>query len=269
MPNDTPDPWSAAARILIDQRRSLTPLDPLPDPLRPQDEADGYALQRIVSQQLAEAGLGPAVGHKIGCTTPVMQAFLGIANPCGGTIHAAGVLRRRGRVPRSRFIKLGIECEIAVELGEDLNAADGPFDRERVGPAVKAVMAAIEIVDDRYRDFRAVGMPTLVADDFFNSGCVLGDPVTDWLHLDLASLQGATFIDGVEAGRGTGAAVMGHPFNALAWLANTRAKFGLDPLRQGEFVLLGSLVETKWLREGMHTRIEIERLGTLELAVDP
>jgi 2-oxo-3-hexenedioate decarboxylase/2-keto-4-pentenoate hydratase len=198
-----------------------------------------------------------------------MQAFLGIPNPCGGNVYAKGVLRGGGRVPRSRFVRLGIECEIAVELGSDLVPGDMPFDRKGVAEAVQAVMAAIEIVDDRYRDFRTVGVPTLIADDFFHSGCVLGDRVTDWRRLDLASLAGATFIDGVQVGRGSGASVMGHPLNALAWLANARSKLGLEPLRRGEFVLLGSLVETQWLNAGMRTRIEIEQLGALELAIDP
>jgi 2-oxo-3-hexenedioate decarboxylase/2-keto-4-pentenoate hydratase len=261
--------WSAAAARLIGQRRALVPIEPLPESLRPLDEAEGYALQQEVRRQLAADGLGPAVGHKIGCTTAVMQAFLGIPNPCGGNIYAAGVLRGGARVPRSRFVRLGMECEIAVELGRDLGAAQGPYDRERVAAAVRAVMPAIEIVDDRYSDFRAVGVPTLIADDFFHSGCVLGEPVTDWHALDLAALAGATFLDGVEAGRGTGASVMGHPLEALAWLANARARVGLAPLREGEFVLLGSLVETKWLDAGMQTRIEIDRLGTLTLDVDP
>src|SRR5262245_43923566 len=161
---------STAAEILVKQRRSLTPISPLPEPLRPRDEAEGYALQRAVKQRLVAGGLGPVVGHKIGCTTAVMQAFLGIGNPCGGNVYAQGVLRRRGRVPRHRFVKLGVECEIAVMLGSELTPGDGPFDREGVAAAVEAVMPAIEIVDDRYRDFRRVGMPTLIADDFFHSG---------------------------------------------------------------------------------------------------
>jgi 2-keto-4-pentenoate hydratase len=262
-------PWSAAAARLVEQRRFLTPIEPLPDSMRPVDEADGYALQQEVRRRLGEVGLGPAVGHKIGCTTAVMQAFLGISNPCAGNVYAAGVLRGDGRVPRCRFVRLGVECEIAVELGRDLGAAEGPFDRDRVAAAVRAVMPAIEIVDDRYSDFRAVGVPTLIADDFFHSGCVLGEPVRNWQRLDLASLEGATFVDGVEAGRGTGASVMGHPLEALAWFANARAKVGLAPLRKGEFVLLGSLVETKWLTGGMRARIEIDRLDALKLDVDP
>lgn len=260
--------WAAAAQLLVDQRRTLRPIEALPEALRPASEAEGYALQEALKQQLIKAGLGQVVGHKIGCTTDVMRKFLGIPNPCAGNIFANSVLHKSGRVSRKRFVKIGIECEIAVILGSDLIPDDAPFTRERVAAAVSAVMPAIEIVDDRYRDFAALGAPTLTADDFFNSGSVLGEPITDWQRLDLASLSGATFIDGVQVGRGTGASVMGHPLNALTWLANSRAANGLAPLRRGEFVSLGSLVETKWLNARMRTHIEIEQLGTVELFVD-
>jgi len=261
--------WSVAAAMLVGQRRSLTPIEPLREDLRPRDEAQGYALQQAVQEQLVATGLGPPVGYKIGCTTAVMQAFLGIPNPCAGNIHAQGVRHGSARVPRSRFVKLGIECEIAVLLARDLAPEDAPVDRAHAAAAVQAVMPAIEIVDDRYRDFRTLGVPTLIADDFFHSGCVLGEPVEDWRLLDLAALSGTTSIDGNRVGQGTGASVMGHPLNGLAWLANARARAGLSPLRRGEFVLLGSLVATQWLRAGMRTRIDIERLGSLRLDVDP
>ena len=256
-----------AATQLLDQRLSLTPIAELPEPLRPQNESQGYQLQRVLNGLLTVAGMGEQVGHKIGCTTSVMQAFLDIPNPCAGRVFQKSVLHRAGRVPRSGFIKLGIECEIAVELSRDIDAVGSPATRDSVAKAVGAVMAAIEIVDDRYANYRTLGVPTLIADDFFDSGCVLGDPVRDWRRLDLARLFGATRINDVDVGRGTGALVMGHPFEALAWLANSRAKHGLGPLHAGEFVLLGSVVETKWLNAGDKARIEVESLGVVTLDV--
>lgn len=261
-------PTLQAATLLLDQRLSLRPITDLPAAIRPQTEGEGYALQRVLNGLLTVAGMGRQVGHKIGCTTPVMQKFLGIPNPCAGAIFEKTVLRRSARVPHSGFVRLGIECEIAVELSGDLAPDGAPIDRESAGKAVGAVMASIELVDERYENFRTLGVPTLIADDFFDSGCLLGDPVRDWRQLDLASLSGSTFINGVEVGRGTGALVMGHPLEALAWLANARARHGLDPLRAGEFVTLGSIVETKWLNAGDEVRVEIEELGELTLAVD-
>jgi 2-keto-4-pentenoate hydratase len=257
-----------AATRLLDQRLSLTPITDLPEPMRPKDESEGYHLQKVLNGLLTVAGMGQQVGHKIGCTTPVMQAFLDIPNPCAGRIFEKTLLRRSGRIPHSGFIKLGVECEIAVELARDLPPQGASFTRESVAPAVGAVMAAIEIVDDRYGNYHSLGVPTLIADDFFDSGCVLGDPVRDWRSLDLAGLSGVTFINGKEVGRGSGALVMGHPLEALAWLANSRAKHGLGPLKAGEFVLLGSVVETKWLNPGDEVRIELEELGELRLTVD-
>ncbi|MEO8009958.1 MAG: sulfate adenylyltransferase, partial [Betaproteobacteria bacterium] len=100
-------PTLQAATLLLDQRLSLQPITDLPAAIRPQTEAEGYALQRVLNGLLTVAGMGKQVGHKIGCTTPVMQQFLGIPNPCGGVIFEKTVLHGSGRVPRSGFVRLG------------------------------------------------------------------------------------------------------------------------------------------------------------------
>ena len=249
-----------AAALLRDQRLARTPIDPLPADCRPRDETDGYAVQEALHELLTGAGLGRVAGHKIGCTTPVMQVYLGIKNPCAGGVHAATVHDGHARVRHRCYVRVGVECEIAVRLGADLGPGDAPFDRARVAASVEAVLAAMEIVDDRYRDYRTLDVPTLIADDFFNAGCVLGPPITRWRDLDLPALTGVTRLNGVEVGRGEGRAVMGHPFEALAWLANLRARLGLR-LRAGEFVLLGSVVETRWIGFGDEVAVAIEGLG--------
>jgi 2-oxo-3-hexenedioate decarboxylase/2-keto-4-pentenoate hydratase len=255
-----------AAALIAKQRLALTPID-LPMELRPESEAQGYRLQAAANAALAAAGLGAPVGHKIGCTTPVMQAFLGIHSPCSGEVFAATVAHGRANLRAKDYRRLGVECEIVVRLARDISPGDAPFDKEKVGRAVGAVMAGIEIVDDRYADYKTFGVPSLIGDNFFNAGCVLGKPVTDWRRLDLAALKGRTLINRIEVGSGHGAMVLGHPLEALAWLANARAARGLG-LKRGEFVFLGSLVETKWLKAGDHVRIEIEELGAIGVEVE-
>lgn len=249
-----------AAAILGDRRLSRTRIEPLATDCRPRDERDGYRVQEALHELLSGAGLGPIAGHKIGCTTPVMQAFLGIQNPCAGGVHARTVHEGRADVRHGDYVRVGVECEIAVRLGADLGPTGAPFDRARVSGAVAAVLPAMEIVDDRYRDYRTLDVPTLIADDFFNAGCVLGPPVARWRDLDLGALTGVTRVNGREAGRGEGRAVMGHPLEALAWLANLRAGLGLG-LRAGEFVLLGSVVETRWVSPGDEVTVAIDGLG--------
>lgn len=257
-----------AATQLLKQRLSLSPITPLESGLSPATMTNGYAIQAALHPLLIEAGMGDMVGHKIGCTTPVMQAFVNINHPCAGRIFSRTVIRDHGTVPRHGFVKLGMECEIVVRLGRDLPPQATPYTREMVATAVDEVMPGIELVDERYQDFHALGVPTLVADDFFNAGCVLGQARRDWRGLDLAALQGRTWINGVEVASGHGSAVLGHPLNALAWLANAQHEHGLPGLKAGEFVMLGSLVQTQWLNAGDKVRIVIEELGEVGLDVD-
>lgn len=253
-----------AAEVLARQRLALSPID-LDIALRPGDEAAAYALQAETNGLIARK-LGALAGHKIGCTTPVMQKFLGIGNPCAGRIFARTVFGAHAEIARPHYRKLGVECEIVVEIGRDVEPGRSDYTPQTLLPHVGAVMAGIEIVDDRYADYHALGAPTLIADNFFNAGCALGEPVTEWRAFDLATLEGHMRINGREVGRGTGAMVMGHPLAALAWLANRRGAGG-EGLRRGEFVFLGSLVETKWLNAGDEVVIEIERLGQVSLTV--
>lgn len=253
-----------AARHLSRGRLEGRPIDQLPAPLAPADENDAYAIQTALHGILTEAGRGALAGHKIGCTTPVMQRFLNIPNPCAGGVFAETVHHEEGRFRCARFHHVGVECEIAVRLDAPLGAdgrAGRPHDRNTVAAAVGAVMAAIEVVDDRYVDYERLGALTLIGDDFFNAGCVLGSPVAGWRALDLAALPGTMKINGEPVGAGAGGDIMGHPLEALAWLANMMAARGRT-LAPGEFVLLGSLVETKWVAAGDRVDIAVEALGT-------
>jgi len=251
----------AAAEQIAMARLSLTRLSPpLPD-AAPGDLAQAYAVRDAVHRRLAETRFGARIGWKIGCTTPVMQEYLAIPHPCAaglfaGTTHHGDVVLRH-----DDHVAVGVECEIAVRLASDLPR--GPFTAQSVRPAVGAVMAAIEIVDDRYVDWRRIGTPMLVADDFFAAGAVLGSEHDPASLPDLATLGGRVLIDGAPAGTGSGADVLGHPYAALAWLAEHALACG-KPLQAGETVLLGSLVRTQWVDVGANVRIEIDALGAVE-----
>jgi 2-keto-4-pentenoate hydratase len=254
-----------AADLLSAARLGRRRFGRLPEACRPADEAAAYAIQDALHARLTAAGWGALAGHKIGCTTPVMQQFLGIEHPCAGGVFAPTVQHGCGAFRHADFLHVGVECEIAVRLAEDLPAERAPFDRRAVAAVVGACMAAIEVVDDRYEHYRSLDAPTLIADDFFNAGCVLGAPVASWRELDLASLRGRMTINGAEVGTGYGADILGHPLEALAWLANALAARGRQ-LAAGELVLLGSVVETRWVEAADRVEIEIDGLGAASCA---
>jgi 2-keto-4-pentenoate hydratase len=251
----------AAAQAIAAARRSRTPLEPLAAELAPRTEADGYRIQEALRDLLA-ADFGAPVGYKIGCTSAVMQHYLDIPHPCGGTVFTKGVHGSGVSLRHSDFVRVGVECEIAVRLGRDLAPSQAPFTADAVAQAIESYLPAIEIVDDRYADWQSIGAPTLIADDFFAAACVLGKPVARSAAPDLLEVAGRAVVNGVEVGRGTGADVLGHPHHALAWLANHLAASGKS-LRAGEIVLTGSLVKTIWLTAGDTVLMELAGLGNV------
>jgi 2-keto-4-pentenoate hydratase len=252
----------AAAQAIAQSRRNRTPLKALPPDLAPKHESEGYRIQRAVHDLLLPQG-GPLVGYKIGCTNAVMQRYLNIPHPCGGGVFARGVHESGAALRAGDFVRVGVECEIAVRLARDLAASQAPFTAETVAEAIEAYLPAIEIVDERYVGWETMGAPTLIADDFFAAGCVLGQPVARQAAPDLLAVVGRAIINGAEAGRGTGADVLGHPHHALAWLANHLAAEGRG-LHAGQIVLTGSLVKTIWLAAGDRVTMELEGLGRVE-----
>jgi 2-oxo-3-hexenedioate decarboxylase/2-keto-4-pentenoate hydratase len=248
-----------AADIIAAARRNRTPLQPLAVDKAPQNESEGYRIQDSL-HDLLSADFGALVGYKIGCTSAVMQEYLGIPYPCAGGVFAKGVHKSGVTLSIKDFVRVGVECEIAVQLARDLAPSEAPFTAEWVAEAIEFYLPAIEIVDDRYVDWQSLGAPTLVADDFFAAGCVLGKPVARTAAPDLLDVVGRAIVNGAEAGRGTGADVLGHPHNALAWLANHLAADGKG-LRAGEIVLTGSLVKTVWLNAGDKVKMELAGLG--------
>jgi 2-keto-4-pentenoate hydratase len=174
-------------------------------------------------------------------------------------VHRSGVVLKA-----ADFIRVGVECEIAVRLARDLVPAGAAFTPDSVAGSIECYLPAIEIVDDRYLKWETLGAPTLIADDFFAAGIVLGTPVAASSIADLLQVKGRALINGREAGRGTGADVLGHPHNALAWLANHLASQG-SGLRAGQVVMTGSLVKTIWLKAGDEATMEFSGLGNVQV----
>ncbi len=256
---------AGAARHLFEEHRAGAKLDGLPADLWPADMGQAYAIQDALLGLYEQAGEGAIAGWKVALTTPVMQALVGVNEPCEGAILAHRRHDSPVRLRAGDFVNIGVESEIAVRLGADLDT--GSQNRKSVADAVAACMAAIEIVDDRGIDYKKIDAPLLIADNPFNFGCVLGPDVAEWRDLDLAALAGQMVINDKVAGEGVGGDVMGHPLEALAWLANNLVRRG-HPLRAGQVVMTGSIVSTKWLKAGDWMETRIPGLGTARLELE-
>jgi 2-keto-4-pentenoate hydratase len=245
---------------------------PLPAELAPRNAAEAYAIQSEYVG-MRGASLGQVTGYKIALTTPAMRAMVGLQDAIAGDM-LDGTIRRSGSpaaaaVRAADYVRLLVEFEIAAEMAEDLPAIGAPYDRRRVAQAVGALMPALELADDRNADYALLPANPLmlIADNAWNEGAVLGAPVRDWSRVDLASLRGVASIDGQNVGEGHGRDVMGHPLDALTWLANNLAARGLG-LWRGDVVITGSLVTTKYPKAGDRIRFEAGDLGAVELRVE-
>ena len=251
---------SPAASAILGARAARGMLAPL-GAAAPVDVAAGYAVQREVAAAL---GAVPPAGFKIGATTKQMQAYLGLSGPAAGFVRADDLQAESGRFRFADLIAPGVECEVGLRLGADLPA--GPCTRAEAAAAVAEVFAAIEIVEKRYNDLAALGTPTLIADQVFHRAGVLGAPAAGWRGADLGAIRGRIAVDGALRGEGVGADLLGHPFEALAWLAGSPAAAAFGGLKAGQVVFLGSVTPPIWLDGPCRVTVEFDVLGKAEAA---
>ncbi len=227
-------------------------------------DLDGaYGVQRHLVELLRPKA-GATAGYKIGLTSLRMQEMCRIDQPIAGVVLSNRIVGSGVILQGKRYGRLGLEFEIGVRLGHDLPAAEAPYDVERVGKAVDAVCAAVEVVDDRRADYKSLDVRSLIADNSWNAGAILGEFKEDWP--DLAAASGVVKRNGVEVDRGHGRDVLGHPFVPLTWLANHLAAKG-EGLRAGDIVLTGNLVTTRFPQESETYRYELAGIGTVDLSV--
>lgn len=254
-----------AARYLLAQHQARAVFDALPEDIAPRTVEEAYAIQESF-RQLRAPQLGGVAGHKVALTSLVMQEMLKFYSPFAGSIHA-GIVHQSGAWLRSEdYIHLGIECELAATLSQDLPVEGAPYSRDQIVDAVDTLAPAFELVDDRHADYKKIAslIFTLIADNAWNGGIVLGAPTRAWREMDLAAIRGEVRINGKVAGEGRGRDVLGHPFDALTWCLNTRLAQG-QIVRKGMVVMTGSMIATKFVSARDHFRFVVDGLGEVEV----
>jgi 2-keto-4-pentenoate hydratase len=258
------DRFQSLASELLAEHDARTPFHPFAASHGIGDLASAYDAQDALVDLLARRSGALPVGYKIGLTSGRMQAMCGIPHPIGGVVLSDRVLASGVRLDPSHYGRLGIEFEIAVRLARDLPTAGAPYAMTDVADAIDAIAPAIEIVDDRAADYAALDPLSLVADNSWNAGIVLGSFQTSWP--DLPSLVGTVTRNDLALDRGVGADVLGHPFAPLVWLANHLAKRGRG-LASGAIVMTGSIVTTKFPASGERWHFDLAGLGDVEVTI--
>jgi len=254
------DPKAAAAYV-AEAHRTRAPYRNLPPEIAPPTVADAYAAQEAL-QELWTQTYGPVRGLKIATTTKVMQELMGIDHPCGGMIYEQRIHQSPARVRREDFVNLMVEFELAVRLGTSLPPKGAPYTAAEVRAAVAEVMPAFELIEDRGADYKSTSALSLIADNAWNGGVVLGAPQKVPADLELNGLQGRLVVN--EKDRGSG--LTDNPMGALAWLANLAVERGRS-LEAGMIVITGSVLPTISVAPGDKLVFSLEGLGSAELSI--
>ena len=255
------DPFDAvaAARHIADAHARRLRYENLPEPLGPKTVAEAYAVQEALRASW-EPLHGPIGGLKIATTTKVMQQLMGIDHPCGGMIYSKRIHTSPTVIRLADYMHVVVECELAVRVKTTLSEKGTPWSAAEVRREVSEVMPAFELIEDRnanYKDTRAL---TLIADNAWNAGIVLGAPVLVSAEHNLNGLKSrlVTTKSGIKDG------VTDDPMGALAWVVNLAIERG-RPLSAGQVVITGSVVQTLPIAAGERFTFEIEGLGAIEL----
>jgi 2-keto-4-pentenoate hydratase len=232
----TPDAARQAAHCLVRAGEEGRRVRDFPPGCRPADMAAAEAIADLVA---ALAG-GVFGGWKLGGTNPAARAKAGIERPFRGRIRASMIYESPAEIPWPDLMRPVVEPEIAFRLGRHLPPRGRDYGADDMVQAIEAIMPAIEIPESRLSDDHLAGGFGMVADQGFAGRLVLGPPCPDWQRLDLVALTASLAVNGRVVAEGKGAAAMGHPLAALAWLANERIAHG-DSLRSGQVISTGSL----------------------------
>ena len=244
----------AAARLR--QAYTAGAIPPLRDTMAPGDADAAYAIQSINTRYWLGQGRR-IVGRKIGLTAEAVQKQLGVDQPDFGVLFDDMRVEDGGELGSSRVLQAKAEGEVALVMGRAITSPD--VRPEDVFAAVDHAVAAIEIVDSRIAGWKITFADT-VADNGSSAFFVLGSERKAMAGLDLRTCGMALEVNGKLASLGAGAACLGHPLNAAAWLASALAQVG-EPLQPGDIVLTGALGPMVTLVPGGRVSVEIGGLG--------
>jgi 2-oxo-3-hexenedioate decarboxylase len=248
------------ADALVTAERERKPIQPFSDEYPFFDAHRAYQAQQLFVKAHLDGG-DRVIGAKLGMTSSIMRMMLGVDQPVSGWLTADMVLAYGEPVPLSQLIHPKAEPEIAIMLGEE---PAYPATVASVLSATEAVSAAMEVFDSRFVDYR-YRMPDVIADNVGAARFALGPRACTVAELGDLRLIGCVFRSAGEvAGTAAGAAVMGHPAAAVAWLINTLAARG-EHLGSGSIVLTGGLTAPVPVRDGAALTAEFDQLGSVEI----
>lgn len=255
-----PEDIKLAADTLFDAERKVQAVEALTKEFVDIKVEDAYKIQLENINRRLQIG-AKIIGKKIGLTSRAMQEMLGVPEPDYGHLLNDMIVNEEVPVKISCLLQPKVEAEIAFILKDELK---GPgVTTSKVLQATEGVMPAFEIIDSRIKDWK-IKIQDTVADNASSAMLVLGGKITQVSDLDLRYIGLVLEKNSYVIDTAAGAAVLGHPAAAVAWLANKLAEYDIA-LEPGEIILSGSLTKAYPVKGGDVFRATFDRLGSVKV----
>lgn len=233
--------------------------------LAPGDENAGYATQAAMASLLVEAGQ-TCIGYKIGATNAAARGMLGVETPFYGRLWSGQTVDAPATLDFRPWLHRVAEPEIAIRLGQDVNALNAPVDAEAIRAAIAEILPVVEIVATPFAPWVQAGASNIIADNGAHGIWIKGAGRADWSGFDPLELAVAAHRTAGDDHAGKGGAVDGGCFGAAAWLANKLAEHG-QMLKAGDYVSTGTATPPIPLVAGDRITCDFAELGGLEVNI--
>ena len=252
-----------AANWINEQRKTKSVFQNFNQMFNLESFEDAYFVQDALETVWAHKG--EVVGYKLALTSKVMQEMLGVNTSFKGNLFSKTILKGDQVISLLNYGRLGVEFELAIEIGEDFGANSSQLTVKESMKKVSAVYPAFELIDDRNADYPTVDLISQTADNSWNANTVLGGKSENFSHLDFSVNEVFKSINGSIERSVTGAALE-NPFNAVIWIADFLNKRGSE-LKKGQIVMTGSTFPTYFPQPDDVIEFEVFDIGNIKISI--
>ena len=241
---------------IIDSRLKHKLLDKLSD--YQVGSKDAYKIQEEINNILSNNGLGKIIGYKIGCTNEAVKKELNVVEPIFGALFKNKVIENNSNVSMKNFIKVGVECEIYVNIAKDIINQD-QFSKEKIENLINYCGLSLEIVEDRFVEIKKNSIDHIIIDGSLGNSIILGKKIRHKFS-NYSKLIGRLFLNNKEIYSCSSDSILGNPLNALKWYFQKKLALNRT-INKGEIISLGSITPLLWINKPCTIKAKIDELG--------
>lgn len=249
------------SKYMLDQHQNKIQFHNLPESIKPANIDEAYKAQFVFQNNSQRGVLG---GYKIALASKIQQELCGIDHPIAGGIFANEIIASPATFKLSDYYGLGLEFEIAVTLSKELNSEMGIFDKDNIRKYIKRLSPAFELIIDRDADYSNIDPLTIIADNAWCSGIVLGTEIPNWQDVDLNTLQSKLYWNNETP---QDAMIRdANPLQSLSWVANLLISQG-KVIPADSVIITGSVIKTRAPLVGDKIIYDVSGLSKVEINI--